>query len=264
MRGRQALMAGISLTGWLAAQINAPPAMQHLLRAATRQEAAMVRLRDEYTYRQDFQFEELSDLQHRRGGMYASHTEVTLTPDGKRFERAAAATSNALVFLRLSDDDFRDLRDVVPFALTPDQLQVYDCRYQGRDMLQLRDAAGRPGERLAVETFSVSPRQIYTGQRYFEGRIWIDPITAGVVRISGRAVPDIRDRHHGVEVDNLFGRFTTDRVRVDGRYWFPAYTEGKDWLDFSNGAVQVKETVRFRDYQRFRVQSTIRMVPVKP
>jgi hypothetical protein len=232
------------------------------LRDVAQNEAAFARARGEYTYQQDFQFVELSDSQHRRGGIYRVTTDVTFTPDGKRFERTLHGPSNTLQFLRMTDEDFSDLRNVVPLVLTPETLKLYYCRSEGEQTVDLRDSDGRPAGSLIALAFSVSPRQMFPKQRYFEGRIWVDPATLGVVKMSGRAVPEIREIRHGLRYENLFGRFTTWRARVDGRFWFPVFTDGTDWLDYSNDPVEVSETVHYRKYRRFR--SSTRIVPAPP
>jgi hypothetical protein len=68
------------------------------------------------------------------------------------------------------------------------------------------------------------------------------------VKSSGKTVPDIRKKK-GQE--NLFPKFTTWREQVDGVYWFPTYTRADDTLHFSAGDVQVREIVKYTNYQRF-------------
>lgn len=243
----------------LGAQVDASPQMQALLRRAAANEAGYVRARGEYTYRQQFQFFAF-DQHHNFGGAYQVTAIITFTPDGKRFEKDVRGPTNTLRIISLTSQDFTDLRNVIPFLLTPEVLPRYTIRDAGSETVALVDARGRAAGKIATEAFFVSPRQIFPGQRYFHGKVWIDPATGGVVRISGRPEPQIRRWVRGSEEENLFGQFTTQFARVDGRFWFPVLTRGDDWLDFSQGPVEIRESVRFSDYHHFGASATIHVV----
>jgi hypothetical protein len=234
--------------------LHSPEWAQRLLRQTAENEVKYLRVRGEYTYVQDFSFEEIQDEHHRRGGRYAVTTDVTFTPEGQRLEKNLRGPFNSLRFVRMSKEDFRNLRSIVPYVLTPDKLRFYWTRYRGDETVPLLDAEGRSAGSVLAARYSVSPLQMYKGQRYFEGDAWLDPQTLGIVKLSGRAVPSIRKMQNGrVDYEDLFAKFTTYFQRIDGRYWFPVYTEGDDWLDFSIGAgpIEVHETVRFLNYRRF-------------
>lgn len=242
------------------AQINAPARMQIMLRAVAQNEVRFEQARGDYTYRQDFAFHAY-DQQHRPGGFYQVSRDITFTPGGRRYEKTIRGPFNQLRIVRLTDQDFTDLRQVIPLVLTPASLSQYEVRYLGPAATGLRDDRGRPtGKRLHADVFYLSPRQIWPGRRYFQGKIWVDPKTLGIVRITGRPEPPVHYWDHGQEHQNLFGTFTTYFARIDGRFWFPVYTAGDDWLGFASAPVEVKETVRFRDYQRFGATTSFRVV----
>lgn len=257
---RAALGLVLFLAASLAAQIDASPAQQALLRRAVGNEADYVRARGEYTYVQDFRFYAF-DQRHRPGGQYEVTTDVTFTPDGRRLEHNLHGPINTLTILRLTNEDFTDLRHIVPFLLTPAVLSRYLIRFDRKEVVGLIDGGGRRIGFVAAEVFRVSPRQFFPGQRYFSGEIWVDPATAGIVQISGKPEPQIRKWVRGKEEENLFGRFTTYFQRIDGHYWFPVLTQGDDWLDFTAGPVEVAETVRFTRYRRFGSAAIIKLLP---
>lgn len=252
------------LTPPLTAQIDAPAAMQALLRDASAQESSFARALGEYTWRQDFAFTELSNQQHQRGGTYRVVTDITITPDGRRIEQIVRGPDDHLHFLRMSKEDFSDLRAVVPLLLTRNILWEYSFRDLGPETIELRDGTGREAGSLTAEAFSMAPRQTYSNQRYFEGKIWIDPATRGIVKISGRPVPDLYQKRNGQEEENLFGHFTTWRQRIDGHFWFPVYTEGEDWLGFSSGAIEVSEHITWTRYRRFSVSTRVMGAHTQP
>ena len=99
----------------------------------------------------------------------------------------------------------------------------------------------------------VRPRQVFPGQRLFEGILWIHKQDLAVVRSEGRAVPAIFKGSS----ENLFPRFTTIRARIGGRWWFPVYTFADDVLGFRTGPVRLRMTIRYSDYKRFTAESTI-------
>lgn len=254
-----ALLAAV-LAAPLAAQMDAPAAMQMLLRAVAKKEVKFEQARGNYTYRRDFLFSAL-DQQHRPGGFYQVSTDITFTPSGHRYQKTIRGPFDQLRIIRLTRQDFTDLRQVIPLVITPASLSQYEIRYLGPASIRLHDDRGRvTSGRLQTEVFYLSPRQIWPGRRYFAGKIWVDPRTLGIVRITGRPEPAIHYWAHGQEHENLFGEFTTYFARIDGRFWFPVYTHGDDWLGFVSGPVEIQETVRFRNYQRFGATTSFRVV----
>lgn len=254
------IIAAMLTAGARAQVISAPAAMQRLLRRAARNELRFQQARARYSYRRRFSFFELSNRFGQRGGLYRSTTDITYSNRGKPLRRRIGGGVNDLKFLRLDRGDRYDLRHILPLVLTPTRLELYYCRYLGRETIRLRNASGKPGIRLRAARFRISPLQIWPKQRYFHGSIWIDPRTAGLVKISGRPVPDYLIRRHGEEKQHLFGRFTTWFVRRGGRWWFPVYSAGEDWLGFRSGGVQVREVVRYSRYKKFIVRHRIQIL----
>ena len=246
--------------------ISAPGPQQKLLRAAAQNELRFLRARGNYTYHRHFSFFEVSNQQHQPGGFYREVADLTFTPGGQRYKRYISGPFDTLKFLILHRRNMSDLRQILPLVLTPTKLEGYFCRYIGAATIRLRDGNGRWQGRIATQEFRISPLQTWPGQRYFHGEVWLDPRTLGVVKLSGYPVPNVLTYKHGRAGRHLFEHFTTWFQRLDHRYWFPVYTYGRDWLNFPQGAVLVREKVRYTHYQRFVVQHKIEMLPmpVKP
>jgi hypothetical protein len=209
---------------------------------ARRVAAAETRNRDErlhYTYRQTVKVEEIE----KRGGRFLEVRDVVFSPEGERSEVLIGSPMYALTRLRMTEEDFRDIRDVQPFLFTSDQLWAYDVKYKGEEVM---DGA----ERWVID---VRPKQILDTQRLFEGLMWVSQEDFGVVRSEGKAVPDIL----GGKTENLFPHFTTLREKVDGKHWFPVLTVADDTLFFSNGGLHMKMRIEYAKYQRFGVESKI-------
>jgi hypothetical protein len=214
-----------------------------LIRKAAEREAANEAARSRYLYRQEVLFEEIDP----RGGFYREVREIVFSPDGERTERAVRAPEDRLKRLRMTKEDFEDMRNVHPFLLTPEVLPRYEVRARGDEKLAKHDCW----------VLQVKPRQILDGMRLFEGLIWVEKETLAVVRIEGQAVPPIYRR----EEENLFPRFVTLREPVDGEHWFPVSTTSDDTLPFRSGGQKIRLTIRYTGYKRFGAESKITFEP---
>jgi hypothetical protein len=101
--------------------------------------------------------------------------------------------------------------------------------------------------------FDVAPKQIEKGQRYFQGRVWVDHHDFQIVKNTGKSVPDIRIQKKKRVDENLFPKFTTWREQIDGKYWFPTFSSADDTLHFVHEDVHIKELLKFTDYKRVGV-----------
>ena len=143
----------------------------------------------------------------------------------------------------MTEEEFRDLRDVQPMLITKETLFLYERKYRGEETI----------DGIACWMLEIKPRQILQGQRFFEGTLWVDQRDFSVIRTEGRAVPQIVT----TKDENLFTRFTTSRVKIDGEHWFPSRTFGDDVLPFRSGPVRLRTTIEYSKYQRFGAESKI-------
>ncbi len=212
-----------------------------LIRSVAEAGSRLVTERDHYTYTQRFRFLEI------KGGLpigrYEEVRDITFTGTGERMERHRTKPILQLRRLRMTDEDFRDLRDVNPFVLTSDTLRFYRVRYKGVEQVDGVDC----------HVLQAKPRQILYGQRFFEGLIWVGVDHGQVIRAAGRPVPQI----HRIEDSNLFPGFATDYAPIDGEHWFPIRTEGDDILPFPSGNQRVRLLIEYSNYKRFTATSTV-------
>ena len=178
-----------------------------------------------------------------RTGEYREVRDVIFSPAGKRTEQRMGPSRNTLTRLILTEEDFRDIREVQPFLFTPEQLRLYDIRFRGEETIE-------EGECYLVQ---VRPRQILEGQRLFDGLFWIAKQDFSIVRSEGRAVPEILR----TKSENLFPRFTTFRALVDRKHWFPTRTHADDVLPFRTGAQRIRLTILYSNYKRFTAESQV-------
>jgi len=227
----------LHFSGPLRAQQSEGSLIREIAAKASEAEAA----RAHYTYRQSVVFQELDSHGAEVGG-YREVRDIIFSPDAKRSEILVGAPELYLKRLKLTEEDFRDIREVNPFVFTREQLLYYQTKFQGEE----------PVSGSNCRVLRISPRQILDGQRLFEGLVWVSEKDRQIVRAEGKPVPQIY-RKSG---ENLFPRFTTIYQPVDG-HWFPVRTLADDTLQFRGGPQRVRITIRYDDYKRFTSESTI-------
>ena len=239
--GKLLMVAALSALALAAA--DGPP--QELVATIAEQGSLFEAERQQYTYQQSFKL-----FEFHKGvptGRYHEVREIIFSADGERDEKFIKGPMNNLKRLILTEEDFRDLREVNPFVLTNDTLWRYTVKYKGTEALDGADCY----------VYRVAPSQVLEGQRFFEGVIWVSVEHRQVVRVSGKPVPQL----HRIENSNLFPGFTTFYEPVDGKFWFPVKTLVDDVLPFPSGGIRVKHEIEYSDYKRFGAESTITFAP---
>jgi hypothetical protein len=228
-----ALLAGFPLP---AAE---PPA--NLAKRVAARETATAEERGHYAYTQAVRLQEL-DNRGAQSGEYRETREVIFSPSGERTEQLAGQPESRLKNLIMTPEDFADIRNIQPFVMTTDQLWNYDADFKGEEQVE------------GIDCFAlrIRPKHILSGQRLFDGMIWVKQDDYSVVRSVGQAVPQIVT----MKQENLFPRFTTVRKPVNG-FWFPSTTTADDTLYFRAAPIREKLVIRYSDYKRFGSQTTV-------
>ena len=86
--------------------------------------------RNEYMYRQNVTIDELDDRGAARGA-YREARDIVFSPQHERTEEAIGTAENRLKYLLLTDEDFRDIREIQPLVLTEDRLWNYETKFRG-------------------------------------------------------------------------------------------------------------------------------------
>src|ERR1700691_1094877 len=198
--------------------------------------------RDQYTYRQDVKVMTLDG--DTVDGTYQEVFDVSFDDKGKKVKNVVFAPQPTLTRISMTEEDFDDIENRLPFVLTSDDVGEYDILYVGQ----------QKQDELDTYVFDVAPKQIIGKKRYFQGRIWVDNPDFQIVETFGKTVPDIKKKKGN---ENLFPKFTTWREQVDGQYWFPTYTRAEDTLQFALGGVRIREIIKYTNYKRFGAKSRI-------
>lgn len=232
-------LLGIGLSSLTVTYAAEPPS--NIAKRVAHRETETAEERSHYAYTQSVQLNEMRGGS-ALGGEYRESREVIFSPAGERSERFVREPLNHLKNLVMTDEDFADIRNIQPFVMTEDQLWNYEVKYKGEEHMDDVDCW----------VLQVRPRQILSGQRLFDGLLWIKQDDFSVIRSEGQAVPQIRTGKQ----ENLFPRFTTLRKVVNG-FWFPALTYADDTLHFRNGPIREKLVIRYNNYQRFGSETKI-------
>ena len=126
--------------------------------------------------------------------------------------------------------------------LTTDEIGKYDIRYVGKQKV----------DDIDCYQFTVKPKTMLKGERYFEGDIWVDDRDLQIVKTFGKGVGLLKKGE-----DNQFPKFETYREQIDGKYWFPTYTHADDVLHFKDSSQRIRMVVKYQDYKRFGAETTI-------
>ena len=132
---------------------------------------------------------------------------MIFSPEHERTEQIIGKPLLTLKRLKMTDEDFQDIRGIQPFVMTEDQLWNYETKFRGDE----RSTAWTAGCCKCARGRSSQ------GQRLFDGMLWADKKDFSIVRLEGQAVPQMLSRTS----ENLFPRFITDRQLVDGVHRFP-------------------------------------------
>jgi hypothetical protein len=230
-----AAFAALCLPTWAADDVN--PA--DIIRRFAAKELEFQQARNNYTYRQSVKLEEVNG-----GGKWEEVDDIIFTPEGKRIEKVVYAPVISLRQISLSPEDVQDLRNVQPFVLTTPEIPDYDIQYLGKEKV----------DDIGCYTFSVKPKKMVTGKRYFEGQIWVDDQDLQIVKTYGKGVGLLKRNS-----DQAFPKFETYREQIDKKYWFPTYTRANDTLHFKSGEnVPIRMTVKYQDYKKYEGRSTIK------
>jgi len=208
-------------------------------------ETEFAQARDQYTYRQDVKVQTVDG--DTVDGQYREVFDVMFDDKGHRMENVVFAPASSLTKIYMSEEDMQDIRHMLPFVLTTDELPEYNILYVGEQQ----------EDELHCYVFDIAPKKIEAKKRYFQGRVWVDDHDLQIVKTYGKTVPDLCDNRpcsevkHRSDNENLFPKFTTWRQQIDGQYWFPVYTKADDELHFKLEDVHIREIVKYEDYKRY-------------
>lgn len=205
-----------------------------IIQRFTAKEKEWKQTREQYTFRQSIKVQVMDGDQVV--GEYQQVADISYSK-GARMKHVAFAPQAST---QMSKEDLDDLETRSSFTLSTDELPQYNVSYAGQQKM----------DDLHCYVFDVAPKQMVKGQRYFQGRIWVDDQDFQIVKTTGKSVPDIRIVKKKRIEENLFPEFSTWRQLIDGKYWFPTFSSADDVLHFNFGDVRLKQVLKFTEYKR--------------
>jgi hypothetical protein len=209
-----------------------------IIRRFTTKEKEWKQARQQYTFRQEVKVQSMDG--EMVVGEYRQVADIRYD-NGKLVKNVLLSPQPGIV---MSKEDFQDVETRSTFTISTDELPQYNVVYAGQQKV----------DELHCYIFDVSPKTIEKGERYFQGRIWIDDQDFQIVKNTGKSVPDIRIVKKKKEEENLFPQFTTWRQQIDQKYWFPTFSSADDVLHFHAGDVRIRQVLKFTDYKRAGTQ----------
>ena len=220
---------------------------QEIIQKFAAREEVFRQARNNYVYTQDITVQELDGATVT--GEFRLVQDITYDDKGARQENVTYAPQNSLRQLILSREDYEDFRSKMAFIMTTSDLPQYNLLYVGQQRQDEIDAY----------VFDIAPKTIVKGQRYFQGRIWVDNRDFQIVKSCGKTVPEAianTKKKKNIQ-ENLSPKFVTYREQIDGQYWFPTYIRADDTLHFRNQDVHMREIIKLTNYKRFGSKTKI-------
>jgi hypothetical protein len=184
-----------------------------------------------YVFTQDFDVMTLGEAGSITG-RYHRVSDIVLDNKGNRSEKITLFPPSTLA-VTMTKEDMEDLAGAQSFGLTQEDLPKYQITYVNKERI----------DEINAYVFEVKPKKFVKGERYFDGRIWVDDQDLQIVKAVGKAVPEVDKQK--------FPRFESYRENIDGKYWFPTYVYVDDILDFKTGDVHLRGSVKFKNYKKF-------------
>jgi len=175
-------------------------------------------------------------------GEYIRNSQFVFDNSGRRIERVVFHPKSTISEMRITKEDIQDLAGAQLLGIDISENGKYNLTYVGIEAIESQQL-------IALD---VSPRMIpdpnHMSDRFFVGRVWLDPNTYQIVKIRGVVEPQGKQR---------FPLFETWRSAVKGPLAFPVRTEADDVLHFRERDVHYRIKVRYYDYQLFASRVSI-------
>jgi hypothetical protein len=220
---------------------------QEIIQKFAAREEIFRQARNNYVYTQDITVQEMDG--NTVAGEFRLVQDITYNDKGERVENVTYAPQSSLRQISLSREDYEDFRTKMAFILTTSDLPRYDLLYVGQQHV----------DEIETYVFDLAPKTLEKGQRYFQGRVWVDQKELQIVKSCGKTVPETvanTKKKKNVE-ENLSPKFVTYREQIDGQFWFPTYVRADDTLHFRSGDVQIREIIKLTNYKRYGVKTRI-------
>jgi hypothetical protein len=178
-------------------------------------------------------------------GVYIRNSQFIFDDRGRRIERVFFHPSSTIREMRITKEDIQDLEGSQLLGIDIVEATKYQLTYAGAETVDARQL-------FAIDVSPrIQPDPNHMKERFFVGRVWIDPTTFQIVKIRGIVEPQGKQR---------FPMFVTWREPIKDALSFPARTEADDILHFQQRDVHYRIRVRYYDYKIFASKVSVKEV----
>jgi hypothetical protein len=195
----------------------------------------------QYTFRREVILQTVGE-DGQVNGEYIRHSQFVLDDGGRRIERVLYHPKSTLRNLKITKEDIQDLAGSQLFGFDASSLDSYNLTFVGTEVLDSQE--------MYVVDISpkVAPNPHRMKERYFVGRIWVDPRSFQIVKARGKTEPQGKQR---------FPVFETWRGQMGGPSLFPTRTLADDTLHFPSRDIHYRVIVKYTNYKKFRSTVTL-------
>jgi len=147
--------------------------------------------------------------------------------------------------MRITKEDIQDLEGSQLLGIDIVEASKYQLTFVGAETVDARQV-------FAIDVNPMTqPDPNRMKERFFVGRVWVDPNTFQIVKIKGIVEPQGKQR---------FPMFITWREPIKDALAFPTRTEADDVLHFQARDVHYRIKVRYYDYKMFASKVSVKEV----
>lgn len=178
-------------------------------------------------------------------GVYIRNSQFIFDDRGRRIERVFFHPSSTIREMRITKEDIQDLEGSQLLGIDIVEATKYQLTYAGAETVDARQL-------FAIDVSPrIQPDPNHMKERFFVGRVWIDPTTFQIVKLRGIVEPQGKQR---------FPMFVTWREPIKDALSFPSRTEADDILHFQQRDVHYRISVRYYDYKIFASKVSVKEV----
>jgi hypothetical protein len=178
-------------------------------------------------------------------GEYVRNSQFLFDDRGRRIEKVLFHPESTIREMRITKEDIQDLAGSQLLGIDIAEATKYHLSYAGTELIDSRQV-------FAIDvTPTTEPNPRRMKERYFVGRVWVDPNTFQIVKIKGIVEPQGKQR---------FPIFETWREPIKNALAFPTRTEADDILHFGARDVHYRIRVRYYEYKLFGSKVSIREI----
>jgi hypothetical protein len=219
------------------AAANAATVLARFVEAETKEREAL----KQHTFKRDVTLQTIGP-NGEVTGEYIRNSQFLFDDQGRRIERVLYHPPSRIHEMRITREDIQDLAGAQLLGIDIVEANKYRLTYIGNETVDSRAL-------IAIDVAPLSkPDPKRMQERFFVGRVWVDPVSFQIVKIKGVVEPRGKQR---------FPVFETWREPVNDSFTFPVRTLADDVLHFPEGDVHYRIKVNYHEYKLFGSKVTI-------